>query len=96
MNKTITYSFQKMNVAIFHAKGNRKSAELAPPCDDSEDELAFSDCNDVCVSVCVRACVCKCRCVCLCVLCVSVCLCVCVSLCVCVGVGVGVCVCVCV
>ncbi len=64
-----------MNTAIFHAKGNRKSAELAPPCDDSEDELAFSDCNDVCVSVCV----CVCRWVC--VWCVGVCVCVCVCVC---------------
>ncbi len=27
MNKTIIYSFQKMNTAIFNGKGNRKSAE---------------------------------------------------------------------
>ncbi len=27
MNKTIIYSFQEMNTAIFHGKGNRKSAE---------------------------------------------------------------------
>ncbi len=43
MNKKIIYSFQKMNTAIFHGKRNRKCAELALPCDDSEDELAFSD-----------------------------------------------------
>lgn len=37
------YSFQKMNTAVFYGKGNKKSAELALPCDESEDELAFSD-----------------------------------------------------
>ncbi len=37
------YFFQKMNKAIFHGMCNRKCAELALPCDDNKDELAFSD-----------------------------------------------------
>ncbi len=53
MNKKIIYPFQKMNTAIFLGKGNRKSAELALPCDDNEDELAFSDRNNECVCACV-------------------------------------------
>ncbi len=56
MNKKIIYSFQKMNTAIFHWKGNRKSAELALPCDYNEDELAFSDRNNECVCVHVYMC----------------------------------------
>ncbi len=42
-----------MNTAVFHGNGNRKSAELALPCDDNKDVLAFSDHNDACVCVCV-------------------------------------------
>ncbi len=45
-----------MNTAIFHWKGNRKSAELALPCDYNEDELAFSDRNNECVCVHVYMC----------------------------------------
>uniref|UniRef100_A0A673JYK2 PiggyBac transposable element-derived protein domain-containing protein n=1 Tax=Sinocyclocheilus rhinocerous TaxID=307959 RepID=A0A673JYK2_9TELE len=41
------YSFQEMDTAIFYGKGNRKSADLALPCDESEDELAFSDCDEM-------------------------------------------------
>ncbi len=47
-----------MNTAVFHRKGNKKSAELALPCDDNEYELAFNDCNDECVFACVYVSVC--------------------------------------
>ncbi len=67
MNKKSTYYFQNISTAIFNGKGKRKSAELALPCDDYEDELAFSDCNDECVCVCVCVCVCACVHMCLCV-----------------------------
>ncbi len=49
MNRKIIYSFQKINTAIFHGKSNRKSAELALPCDNNEDVFC------VCACACARA-----------------------------------------